>query len=76
MRWRRDFFGERIPTHIRKRRVKDKPRALIVQKLPQAGRPESFTGTVGSGYRLEVAADRSVVRVGDPIRLTHHPSGR
>jgi len=70
VRWRRDFFGERIPTHIRKRRVEDKLRTLIVQDLPQAGRPESFTGTVGSGYRLEAAADRSVVRVGDPICLT------
>jgi len=68
--WRRNLFGERVPTHVQKRRVEDEPRTLIVQELPQAGRPESFTGTVGSGYRLEVTADRSVVRVGDPIRLT------
>jgi len=69
IRWR-TLFGERIPTRARKRRVEGEPRTLIVQDLPRAGRPESFTGTVGPGYRLEVAADRSVVQVGDPIRLT------
>jgi len=68
--WRRTLFGERIPSRTRKRRVAGEPRTLIVRDLPRAGRPESFTGTVGPGYRLEVTADRSVVRVGDPIRLT------
>jgi len=68
--WRRTLFGERIPTRARKRRVASESRTLIVQDLPQVGRPESFTGTVGSGYRLEVKAGRSVVQVGDPIRLT------
>jgi len=69
-RWRRTLFGERIPTHARKRRVEGEPRTLIVQDLPRTGRPASFTGTVGPGYRLEVTADRSVVQVGDPVRLT------
>ncbi len=70
IRWRRTFFSERIPTQARKRRVEGQPLILIVQDLPRTGRPESFTGTVGLGYRLEVTADRSVVQVGDPIRLT------
>jgi len=70
IRWRRTLFGERIPTQARKRRVAGESRTLIVQDLPRTGRPESFTGTAGPGYRLEVTADRSVVRVGDPIRLT------
>ncbi|WP_089724119.1 BatD family protein [Candidatus Thiosymbion oneisti] len=70
IRWHRNLFGERILTRARKHRVEDEPQTLIVQDLPRAGRPESFTGTVGPGYRLEVAADRSVVQVGDPIRLT------
>jgi len=70
VRWRRTLFDERIPTHAKKRRVEDTPRTLIVRDLPRAGRPESFTGTVGPGYQLEVTADRSVVQVGDPIRLT------
>ncbi len=70
IRWRRTLFGERIPTHAQKRRVQDRPHTLTVRELPAAGRPESFTGTVGQGYRLDVSADRSVVQVGDPIRLT------
>jgi len=70
VRWRRTLFGDRIPTHAQKRRVEDELRNLVIRDLPTAGRPESFTGTVGPGYRLEVAADRSVVQVGDPISLT------
>jgi len=70
IRWRRMLFGERIPTQARKRRVAGESRTLIVQDLPRTGRPESFTGTVGPGYQLEVTVDRSVVRVSDPIRLT------
>lgn len=75
VRWRRSLFGDRIPTHVRKIRVEDEARTLSVRELPTQGRPESFTGTVGRGYRLEVAADRSVVQVGDPIQLTLTLSG-
>jgi len=70
VRWRRTLFDDRIPAGAAKRRVEDVARTLVVRDLPAAGRPESFTGTVGRGYRLTVAADRSVVQVGDPIRLT------
>ena len=70
IRWRRTLFGERIPTRARKRQVEGEPRTLIVRDLPRTGRTGSFTGTIGPGYRLEVTADRSVVQVGDPIRLT------
>ncbi len=70
IRWRRTLFGDRVATHARKQRVRGEARTLLVADLPTAGRPASFTGTVGRGYTLEVAADRSVVQVGDPIRLT------
>ena len=70
IRWRRTLFGDRVATHARKQQVTDTTRSLRVRELPTTGRPASFTGTVGHGYTLEVAADRSVVRVGDPIRLT------
>ena len=46
-----------------------KPLKLVVKQFPTEGRPESFVTAVGSGYSLEVAADRTVVRVGDPITL-------
>ncbi len=35
-----------------------------------SGRPASFAGAVGRGFSLEVSANRSVVRLGDPISLT------
>jgi hypothetical protein len=46
-----------------------KPATLVVKPLPSEGRPESFAGAVGPGYTINVDADRTVVRVGDPIRL-------
>ena len=70
IRWRRTLFGDRVATHVRKQRVQGEAQTLVVADLPTAGRPASFTGTVGRGYTLEVAADRSVVQVGDPIRLS------
>ncbi|RMF22278.1 MAG: hypothetical protein D6760_07760, partial [Deltaproteobacteria bacterium] len=68
--FRRDFFGNRIPMKARKLRAVGKPRTIVVSELPREGRPRSFAGAVGQGFTLEVRADRSVVQVGDPIRLT------
>ena len=42
----------------------------MVKPFPLEGRPGSFAGAVGEGFSIEVAADRTVVRVGDPIGLT------
>ncbi len=69
-RWRRDLFGGRVPERIRRRRAEDLPRRLVVREIPRSGRPPGFAGAVGQGFTLEVSADRSVVRVGDPIQLT------
>jgi hypothetical protein len=69
-RWKRDFFGGRQVTHVRKLRAADRARTLQVGAVPVEDRPESFAGAVGRGYTLEVSADRSVVQVGDPITLT------
>lgn len=70
VRWRRDFFGGRRATQIRRLASTDQPRTLRVKGLPLVGRPPGFAGAVGSGYHLEVAADRTVVQVGEPITLT------
>ncbi|MDB4433156.1 BatD family protein, partial [bacterium] len=69
-RWRRDLFGGRRATHVRKWRAVDAEREFEVRPVPAEGRPASFAGAVGSGFALDVAADRTVVRVGDPITLT------
>jgi hypothetical protein len=68
--FRRDLFGQRTATQVRKWRAIDQPRRLLVRPVPEQGRPQSFAGAVGRGFTLEVSADRSVVQVGEPITLT------
>ena len=46
------------------------PLSFEVKPIPLEGRPASFSGAVGSGFSIDVSANRSVVRVGDPISLT------
>jgi hypothetical protein len=69
-RWQRDLFGRRTAAGTRKIFSRDVPRKLIVKAPPSRGQPDSFAGAVGRGFSLEVAADRSVVQLGDPITLT------
>jgi hypothetical protein len=73
--WRRDFLGGRAPTRVQRIGAVDRPRTLVVKAVPALGQPASFAGAVGSGFGLEVTADRSVVQVGDPITLTFDLSG-
>jgi hypothetical protein len=68
--FQRDFFRGRRPTRVRKWSATDRLRELVVRPIPREGRPESFAGSVGRGFTLEVSADRSVVQVGDPIVLS------
>jgi hypothetical protein len=70
VRWRRNVFGDRVPTHAQKRRVVGAAQTLSVKATPAAGKPASFAGAIGHGFSLEVTTDRSVVQVGDPITLT------
>jgi hypothetical protein len=51
------------------------PLRLEVQQVPQDGRPANYAGALGTGFQIEVSANRSVVRVGDPISLTIRVSG-
>ena len=69
VRFRRDLFGGRTPTQIRKWRSTDRARRLSVKQIPVDRTPESFAGAVGSGFSLAVSADRTVVKVGEPIAL-------
>lgn len=70
VRWKQSFFGGRSASQVRRSRVADTDRVIHVKALPDAGRPPSFAGAIGQGFTLEVAAERSVVHVGDPIHLT------
>jgi len=69
IRYRRDLFGGRRPTQVRKWRSADRLRRLAVKPIPANRTPESFAGAVGSGFSLTVSADRTVVKVGEPITL-------
>ncbi len=47
---------------------------LVVKALPEAGRPQDFTGAVGV-LRASVRLDASTARVGDPLVLTMRVDG-
>ncbi len=69
VRYRRELFGGRRPTQLRKWRSADRVRRLAVKPIPADRTPESFAGAVGSGFSLTASADRTVVKVGEPIAL-------
>ena len=73
--FRRDVFNQRRPTSTEKFMTTGRPVRIEVAEVPRAGRPASFAGAVGSGFSLEVDADRSVVQLGEPIMLSFHLRG-
>ncbi|MFC1808121.1 BatD family protein [Candidatus Omnitrophota bacterium] len=60
-----DFFG-RYTSHPIQLKSIDIP--INILPLPEAGKPESFNGTVGN-YRFYLEAEPRDVKVGDPITL-------
>lgn len=64
------FGGNRRAAKVELYRAADEPMTFQVLPFPTGNRPESFSGAVGKGFSLAVSADRTVVRVGEPIRLT------
>ena len=65
-----EMMGDRRrPASTQMGRANGAPKTLVVKPFPSEGRPDSFAGAVGDGFSIDVAADRTVVRVGDPIRL-------
>ena len=64
------LLGEsRQPTRTELSQAHGEVKVIEVKNLPYHGRPNSFSGAVGSGFSMELSADRTVCRVGDPIRL-------
>ncbi|MEZ4331696.1 MAG: BatD family protein [Myxococcota bacterium] len=74
-RFRQDFFGGRRAVATTRTLSSGRPVRVEVAALPEEGRPASFAGAVGTGFSLEVTADRSVVQLGEPIELTFHLRG-
>ena len=69
-RWGRNVFGERVASEDTLAFAAGQPLTFTVQPIPLLNRPTSFSGGVGKGFSMSVAANRSVVRVGEPISLT------
>jgi hypothetical protein len=54
--------------------LKSKPIDIEVLPLPEMGKPDNFSGTVGK-YKLDVRADKNQVEVGQPITIKTKISG-
>lgn len=50
--------------------VMGRPIAVRVEAPPAEGRPEGFTGAIGTSFSGEVTLDALNVKVGDPVKLT------
>jgi hypothetical protein len=64
----RDAFGFRVP-RMGFFKAEDRQRQLQVKPLPLKDRPASFHNAVGTAFSVQVQANRTVVRVGDPVEL-------
>ncbi len=69
-RWSRSLFGDLTARSDAPSFATGTPLSFSVKPIPLEGRPASFAGAVGRGFSLDVSANRSMVRVGDPIALT------
>ena len=67
--WGRNLFGDRVPRAVSPVLAGGEPVSFSVRNIPTKDRPESFAGAVGTGYSIDVSANRTVVQVGDPISL-------
>ncbi len=54
--------------------LKSKPIEIEVLPLPEIGKPEDFSGTVGD-FKLKVSTDETEVEVGQPVTLKARVSG-
>ena len=68
--WGRDLFGSLVRRQRSPALASGKPLSFVIEPIPTANRPASFAGAVGHGFSITASANRSIVRVGDPISLT------
>ena len=68
-RWGRDQFLELMAVESQRIRNISQPVTLKIQDVPAENRPDSYAGAIGTGFSIDVTADRTVVRAGDPIEL-------
>jgi hypothetical protein len=64
----RDFFDS-FWGRTKRVRVASKPITITVKPLPQAGKPDGFSGPVGQ-FVLKARVDHGQVKAGEPVELT------
>jgi len=69
-----DFFGDPI-VRQEKKILRAEKKIINVKSLPEAGRPESFTGAVGT-FDFKVVPSKTTVSGGQAIELTLSSEGR
>ncbi len=69
----RDVFGRTV-RDIRRLVISSEPLAITVEPLPPAGRPDGFSGLVGT-FEIAATAEPAAAKVGDPITLEVSVSG-
>ena len=50
-------------------KAQDIERHYTIKELPMALKPEAFSNAIGENYAINVTADRTIVKVGDPVML-------
>lgn len=70
---RRDIFGRRLMTRVNKT-ISAGNRSIDVKPLPTIGRPENFTGAVGS-FSFDVSTNKSNLDAREALELTVKVSG-
>ena len=65
------FFGSYREKEVK---IGSQKITMMVKPLPQAGKPETFTGAIGD-FRLHVEATPLVIAKGDPVTVTMTISG-
>ncbi len=66
--FREDFVQGRVPVDRHDAVVQGAPVVVTVLPLPAEGRPESFTGAIGT-FDVSASADRTEIAVGETFRL-------
>ena len=51
-------------------KAEDLDRTITIQELPQINRPATYSNAMGDDYTIQVTADRTILKAGDPIILT------
>lgn len=71
---RRNFFGERIYANTNKT-VSAGKRTIQVRPLPESGRPDDFTGAVGT-FDFKVEASRNALNASESLQATVTVNGK